>query len=90
MKKLTNLEKDALREVGYIGAGHATKALSEMIGQTIDVSIPVAETISLAELPKTVGGKETIVTGVYLPITGDIKGSVLIIWQEAIRKKVKA
>jgi len=82
IKTLTNIEKDALKEVGYIGAGHATKALSEMIGQAIDVEVPLAATISLRKLPETVGGKEKLVTGIYLPITGDVKGSVLVIFPQ--------
>lgn len=82
MGELTELEKDALKEVGYIGAGHAAKALSKMIGQTIDVTVPLASTIPLSELPKSVGGLETLVTGIYLPITGDVKGSVLIIFPQ--------
>lgn len=80
--ELTELEKDALREVGYIGAGHASKALSQMIGESIDVTVPLAQTIPLEEIPKTVGGPEALVTGIYLPITGDVKGSVLLIFPQ--------
>ena len=82
MEKLTGLEKDALREVGYIGAGHAARALSKLIGQRIDVSIPIAATAPLTQLPETFGGREELVVGVYLPTTGDLEGSVLLVFPQ--------
>ncbi len=82
LEKLTELEKDALREVGYIGAGHAATALSKLVGQRIDVSIPVASAVPLAQLPEMLGGREELVTGVYLPLTGDLEGSVLLVFPQ--------
>ncbi len=80
LDKLTELEKDALREVGYIGAGHAATALSKLIDQRIDASVPIAASVSLTQLPETVGGREELVVGVYLPLTGDLEGSVLLVF----------
>ncbi|MGQ0703023.1 MAG: chemotaxis protein CheC, partial [Gemmatimonadales bacterium] len=37
---LTALERDALREVANIGAGHAATALSQMTGGRIMISVP--------------------------------------------------
>ncbi|MEA1904927.1 MAG: chemotaxis protein CheC [Candidatus Hadarchaeota archaeon] len=82
MKELTELERDALREVGYIGAGHASKALSELIGQRVDVGVPIATTAPLTQLPETLGGREELVVGVYLPVTGDLEGSVLLVFPQ--------
>lgn len=80
LERLAKLEEDALREVGYIGASHAAKALSKMIGETVCVDLLVATISPLTELPETVGDKETLVAGVYLPITGDVEGSVLMVF----------
>ena len=82
LEKLTELEKDAMREVGYIGAGHAATALSKLVGQRVDVSIPVAAAVPLTQLPEMLGGMEELVTGVYLPLTGDIEGSVLLVFPQ--------
>jgi len=82
LEKLTELEKDAMREVGYIGAGHAATALSKLVGQRVDVSIPVAAAVPLTQLPEMIGGMEELVTGVYLPLTGDIEGSVLLVFPQ--------
>ena len=82
MEKLTELEKDALKEVGYIGAGHAASALSKLIGQRIDVNVSVAAPVSLTQLPEAVGGREESVAGVYLPVTGDLEGAVLLVFPQ--------
>lgn len=76
--KLTKLEEDALREVGRMGAQHAATALSKMIGQTVKAKLLAARMTSLDDLPKLVGDRETLVSGIYLPVTGDISGSLLM------------
>jgi chemotaxis protein CheC len=80
--ELTKLERDALREVGYIGAGHASKALSELIGQRIDVGVPIATVTPLTQLPETLGSREELVVGIYLPVTGVLEGSVLLVFPQ--------
>jgi len=82
MKVLTELEEDALREIGYIGAGHAANALSKMIGSAIDTDLVLATISPVTGLPKSVGDRETLVTGVYLPIAGDIEGVTLVIFPQ--------
>lgn len=82
LAKLTKFEEDALREVGHIGAQHAGKALSKMIGQSVEVNLLKATMTSLDELPKLIGDKETLVSGIYLPVTGDLSGSLLMIFPE--------
>jgi len=78
-QQLTNFEKDALKEVGFIAASHAATALSKLVGQTIDVKVPFAAIDSLVEIPKMLGGKEKLATGIHLPIRGDTGGSALLI-----------
>lgn len=80
--ELNDFEEDALREIGYIGAGHAANALSKMVGSIIDVDLILASLYPITGLPKAVGDRETLVTGVYLPITGDVVGATLIVFPQ--------
>jgi len=82
LARLTRIEEDALREVGHTGAQHAATALSQMIGQTVKAKLLAAKMSSLADLPELVGDKETLVSGIYLPITGDISGSLLMVFPQ--------
>src|SRR5213082_889551 len=45
----SELELDALRELVNIGSGTAATALSQMLARTIDVSVPTAAAVPLAE-----------------------------------------
>jgi len=82
LAKLTEFEEDALREVSHVGAQHAATALSKMIGQTVKAKLLAARMTSLADLPELVGDKETMVSGIYFPITGDISGSLLMVFPQ--------
>lgn len=82
LAELTKFEEDALREVGHMGAQHTATALSRMIGQTVKAKLLAARMTSLADLPELVGDKETMVSGIYLPVTGDISGSLLMVFPQ--------
>ena len=78
LSRLKNLEIDALGEMGNIGAGNAATALSQMIGSQIDISVPRVSIIPVEEIPRPLGGPETMVAGVYLKLFGDAPGRMLI------------
>lgn len=80
------LEASAVREMANIGLGHATTALAELTGKTIDMSVPDAESVALEELPAMLG-TEALTVGVYMPIAGDIDGHVAFVlpWSGAQR-----
>ena len=50
MQALSELQRDALREVANIGAAHAATALSLMTGTKIMISVPTITVAPLAEL----------------------------------------
>ena len=53
-------ERDILREVGNIGAGHAATALSTLLGQPIEIEVPSAELEDFTTIIERSGGAETI------------------------------
>jgi chemotaxis protein CheC len=78
-KGLTPLQLDALREVGNIGSGNAAVALSTMVDKKVLLSVPRATLVPLVKVSDLVGGAETPVVGVYLHISGDASGSMLLL-----------
>jgi len=79
---LTDLEKDAIREIGLIGAGNAATALSKIIGSPIDIELTYASLEPVIKLPNIIGHRETLAVGINLVISGDVKGSILIVFPE--------
>lgn len=75
---LSGIQFDILREIGNIGAGNATTALSQMLGATkIDMAVPSVKLLSFSELVEVVGGAESLAAGVMVNIDGELKGSML-------------
>ncbi|MCI8379489.1 MAG: chemotaxis protein CheC [Lachnospiraceae bacterium] len=76
---MDDLEFDVLTEIGNIGAGNATTALSQLINTRIDMRVPQVRLLSFAELAEIIGGAETLVAGILLNLEGDINGSMLFV-----------
>ena len=76
---MDNFEFDVLTEIGNIGAGNATTALSQLINTRIDMRVPQVRLLSFAELAEIIGGAETLVAGILLNLEGDINGSMLFV-----------
>lgn len=78
----TDLELDALKEIGNIGAGHAATALSMLLNKTIKINVPKARIVPFDEVCNSAGGPENIVVGIFLRITGHINGNILIMMSQ--------
>ena len=76
--ELSEIQLDALREMANIGSGNAATALSGMLGRPVDVSVPLAAALPLAEAVDAVGAIEGVVTAVAIPVMGELEGIVLL------------
>jgi chemotaxis protein CheC len=79
---------DALREIGNIGASHASTALTTLLNQDILVDVPECFICKTLEAPYILGDAEQSVVAVYLDAYGKGKGSMLLILTEEIAKKM--
>jgi chemotaxis protein CheC len=83
MTTFTSMQLDALRELANIGSGTAGTALSQMLGRSVDISVPNALVLPLAEAVDAVGPAEQEVTGVAIPLAGDMDAVVLLVFPVA-------
>jgi chemotaxis protein CheC len=81
-RDLTDIQLDALKEVSNIGMGHAATALSQMIGQRIDLKVPRVSVTAISDVPERLGGAETLMVGVTLQILGDARGSIMLLFPQ--------
>ena len=82
LDKLTDMEFDVLKEIGNIGAGNATTALSQMMNIKIDMSVPNVALIPITEIAGMIGSEETIVVGILLGMDGDVNGMMMFLFTE--------
>jgi chemotaxis protein CheC len=83
MDTLTDMQVDALREVGSIGAGHAATALSQLVGHAIFIDVPTLDVVDIGDVPELFGGPEALVAGVHVRLLGDLGGSMLFMAERA-------
>jgi chemotaxis protein CheC len=81
-RKLNDIQLDTLKELSNIGMGHAATALSQMIGQTVRLSVPNITVSEISRVPDYLGGAEKLMAGVILEILGDARGSIMLLFPQ--------
>ncbi|MFJ8266397.1 chemotaxis protein CheC [Peribacillus asahii] len=79
IEKINSLHLDVLKEIGNIGAAHAATALSGILNQKIEMSVPNVRIISFDQMMELAGGPENVVASVFLRLEGDVTGSMFFI-----------
>ncbi|MCW2954983.1 MAG: CheC, inhibitor of methylation [Conexibacter sp.] len=79
----TDLQLDALREVANIGSGNAATALAQMLGREVELAVPRALALPLADAVDAVGPADASRSAVVLPIFGDLDAIVLLLFSDA-------
>ncbi len=79
---LNDMQIDVLREVGNIGSGNATTALSSMVGKMIDIEVPRVEVLDFNDAINAVGGPEKVIAGILIRINGDIEGMIMFLFEQ--------
>ena len=78
--KLNELQKDALKEVGNIGAGHAATALSQLLNTKINLSEPRIDVIKFRDLATRVGHQNQMVAALHMYIRGEAPGQIVVLF----------
>ncbi len=82
LDSLTDLQFDVLKEIGNIGAGNATTALSQLVNMKIDMSVPKVALVPLTEISGIIGSEEMVVVGILLGMEGDVDGTMMFLLEE--------
>lgn len=71
---------DALRELASIGSGTAATALAQLLGRPVELAVPRALALGLADALDAVGEADAMVASVVLPVAGDVDAVVLLLF----------
>ncbi len=77
--KLSNIQKDVLREIGNIGAGNATTSLSQLINKQVLMEVPSVRVVTINEMMDIIGGPERLIVAILFRIEGEITGTVYFV-----------
>jgi chemotaxis protein CheC len=76
--KLSTVQADAIQELGNIGAAHAATTLSQMVGSTVQMSVPGIKAVDIANLGNYMGEESAAM--VVFELQGDIPHGGFIIF----------
>lgn len=77
--QLNDMQLDALRELANIASGTAATSLSQLLGRDVDLNVPKAFALPLADAVEAAGNPAETVTGIALGVEGDITGAVMLL-----------
>lgn len=78
--KLSERQKDALREIGNICSGNAATALSQLMCRRVTMAVPEIIFLPLEEVPEIVGGADKLEVGLVLQVLGDLRSTILFVF----------
>ncbi|MCR4717739.1 MAG: chemotaxis protein CheC [Lachnospiraceae bacterium] len=85
---ITDTQYDALQEIGSIGAGNASTALSNMLNKKVTMSRPKVMMVDLAKLSDLIGGPEEPIVGILITLDGSIKGMMMFAMTQASGRRL--
>jgi chemotaxis protein CheC len=88
MTTFSDMQLDALRELANIGSGNAGTALGAMLGKSVDISVPTAAALPLAEAVAIAGEPDELRYGVVVPIVGDFEAIVVLLFPDEDARKL--
>lgn len=77
--KLTQMQKDVLREIGNIGAGNAATSMSKLLNRKVEMEVPAIKIVGYDEMMELIGGPEAIIVALLFQIKGEAPGTVYFI-----------
>ncbi len=80
--KIDDDDLDRVRVLANLGITHAAENLSKILNKRIDLTIPDVRFIRIEKIPETVGSIDSVYIGVYMPLTGEVKGTILFSFRE--------
>lgn len=88
LNKISSMQYDVLSELGNIGAGNATTALSSMINKKIDIGVPRVRLMDFNQISTIIGSEEQVMVGILIMLSGDINGMMMFLLDREIAKNL--
>ncbi|MGI6751260.1 MAG: chemotaxis protein CheC [Anaerovoracaceae bacterium] len=78
-EELNDVQLDVLKEIGNIGAGNAATALSTILDETVNISLPKVRISDFDTAINALGGPEVMTVGVLLNYDGEANGMIMFL-----------
>ncbi|MFW5984752.1 MAG: chemotaxis protein CheC [Halanaerobiaceae bacterium] len=75
---LNEKQKDALKEIGNIGAGNAATAFAQFLDSKIEMTVPAVELVPVTRVTEITGNEEQKLAGILLRVMGQAPSNILL------------
>ena len=79
LEQVNNMYLDVLKELGNIGAGNATTAISDMLGMRLNMEVPQVKLLTFQQLGSAISEEDEIIAGIYLELYDDLIGNMMFL-----------
>lgn len=76
---LSEMQLDALKEIGNIGSGNAATALSSMLERAVNIAVPKIRVLDYNSVCEQLGGPEKLLVGILFSMSGDVTGMMMFL-----------
>jgi chemotaxis protein CheC len=80
--ELSEMQIEAMKEVGNIGAGHAATALSEMLNEPVQIGTPSVEILPFSSLASRVSRPGHMVSAVHMHVHGEAPCQIVVLFEK--------
>jgi chemotaxis protein CheC len=80
--QLSEMQIEAMKEVGNIGAGHAATALSEMLNEPVQIGTPTVEILPFGNLAKRVARDGMALSVVHMNAHGEAPCQIVVMFEK--------
>lgn len=84
----TSFQMDVLKELANIGGGNAASGISKMIGEPVNMTVPVIEILRYEEVYEQIMAEDAMVNGVLLRMVGDADGVFLFVASDEVAQRL--
>lgn len=88
INRFEKLQIDVLKEIGNIGSGNATTALSQLLNRPVNMTVPSVQIMNFNDVTEIYGGAEEVVVGIFLRVSGDAEANMFFIISQQSAKNL--
>ncbi len=82
LRSLSTSQLESLREIARYGMNQAAGALSQLLGQSVQIRVPSVQLGRLKGVPEFIMGPPDRILAIYLKLLGDAQGDLLFLLPE--------
>ena len=88
LNDLSSMQYDVLKELGNIGAGNASTALSQLINERVNIGVPQVKLLDFNEISTIIGSEESVMVDILIMLSEEINGMMMFLMYPEVARRI--